>query len=84
MQSLNYADPTQLKKDLAQKAYDTLMTVTEDSTAFTCLNPACEANGHMIELKLMALNTYNAIIALRLANGDSLEDILAALEPCGC
>lgn len=84
MNGFNYADPTQLKKDLAQTGYDTLMSATANSDKFACLNPACENNGHLIELKLMSINTYNAIIALRLADGDLIADIIADLEPCGC
>lgn len=84
MNGFNYADPTQLKKDLAQAAYDTLMAATSNSTKFSCLDPACETNGHLIGLKLMSINTYNAIIALRLAGGELIADIIADLEPCGC
>jgi len=84
MNILNYADPSQLKKDLAEAAYDTLMAATGNSTLFTCLDPSCESNSHYISLKLMAINTYNGIIALRLADGDLIAAILADLDPCGC
>ena len=84
MNGFNYADPTQLKKDLAQTGYDTLMSATSNSNKFSCLNPACETNGHLIGLKLMSINTYNAIIALRLASGEAIADIVADLDPCGC
>lgn len=82
MRGLNYADPTALKLDLAKQAYDVLLDTvgSNNLSKIKHLDPTCENNGHIIDLKLLSINTFLAILAAKVAAGTDLVDAVDEVE----
>lgn len=82
MRGLNYTDPTALKLDLAIQAYDALKILvgSDNLSKIQHLDPNCERNGHLIELKLLSINTFLAILAAKVAAGTDLVDAVDEVE----